>query len=167
MGRVFPPGRSNSTIVWESFSVTIESEIDIAPPPPSPPANSNQLSRITAAVLLIYPSCQLHILSLLIACKKPTRNNCRLSRGFKVDVGSYIACASVCVFIELYITAQFGPVIVVIVLYHSHFGPPNGESMILVTKTSINDQTRQRGHSLSSVLICALSAIAFPSMFPF
>ena len=37
----------------------------------------------------------------------------------------------VCVFIELHITAQSGPVVLVI-LCHSRFDPPKGGSMILV-----------------------------------
>ena len=49
---------------------------------------------------------------------------------------SVCMCLCVCIFIKLHITAQSGPVILVIIC-HS-----------LITKTS--DQTRQRGHTLST-----------------
>ena len=48
------------------------------------------------------------------------------------------------VFIKLQITAQSGPVIVIILCRSQ--GGINGT----YTKTSINDQTRQRGHTLST-----------------
>ena len=51
------------------------------------------------------------------------------------------------VFKKLEITAQSGPVILII-LCRSHC-PPKGGSMVLI-RTSINDQTRQRGHTLST-----------------
>ena len=70
----------------------------------------------------------------------------------------------VCVFVELHITAQSGPVILVILCvynfklsitaqpalssYYSHIDSPKGGSMIFITETS--NQARQRGqaHSL-------------------
>ena len=57
-------------------------------------------------------------------------------------------CVCVCVFIKLHITAQSGPVILVI--HATRVDPPKGGSIILVTKTS--DQARQRGHTLSTYL---------------
>ena len=53
------------------------------------------------------------------------------------------------VFIKLHITAQSGPVIYS--FYATRIDPPEGGSMILITKTS--DQTRQRGHALSTCTI--------------
>ena len=64
------------------------------------------------------------------------------ARGFPVShiapINMYLfvcvcVCVCVCVFIKLHITAQSGLVILVI-LCHSHFDPPKGGSMILVTK---------------------------------
>ena len=49
-------------------------------------------------------------------------------------------CVCVCVFIKLHITAQSGPVILVI-LCPTRIDPPKKGSMILMTETS--DQTRQ------------------------
>ena len=54
-------------------------------------------------------------------------------------------CMYVCIFIKLHISTQSGPVIRVI-LCHSHFDPPKGGSMILVTKTS---DKRDKGDTLS------------------
>ena len=57
----------------------------------------------------------------------------------------------VCVFIKLHITAQSGPVILVI-LYHSHLSSQvKGGSMILIAKAC--DQRQQRGHTFSTCTI--------------
>ena len=66
-------------------------------------------------------------------------------------------CVCVCASIKLHITAQFGPVILVILIrpssysfYATRIDPPKGGSMILFTETS--DQTQQREHILLTVL---------------
>ena len=59
-------------------------------------------------------------------------------------------CARVCVFIKLHITAQSGPVILVI-RCHTHWSSQDEINGILVTK--ISGQTRQRGHTLSTVIV--------------
>ena len=58
-------------------------------------------------------------------------------------------CVCLCVFIKLDITAQSGPVIYS--FYATRIDPPKGASMILTTKTT--DQTRRRGHTLSTCTI--------------
>ena len=54
------------------------------------------------------------------------------------------------VFIKLHITAQSGPVMLVILQYAARIDPLEGGSMILITK--ISDQTRQ------CVCVCVLSS---------
>ena len=71
------------------------------------------------------------------------------------------------VFIQLRIASQFGPVILITVILCYRTGiilvlrrVVKG-SMKLVAKTSNNGQTRQTGHSLSTFVTSALSALRF------
>ena len=63
-------------------------------------------------------------------------------------------CVCVCgVFIKLHITTQSGPFILVTKINVTRIGPPKGEATILVV-TKPSDQTRRRGHVLSTVIVC-------------
>ena len=83
----------------------------------------------------------------------PTHGSVRSfpSPGPDYPLGTMRACVCmrVCEFIELHITAQSGPVILVILC--TRIDPPKGGSMILNNETS--DQTRPREHTLSSCTI--------------
>ena len=69
-------------------------------------------------------------------------------------------CVCVCIFLKLRITAQSGPVILSLYWYYiSHLMPLAALSMILIiiTKTSINDETRQGAHTLVTCTVLNLS----------
>ena len=46
------------------------------------------------------------------------------------SVGTQLMCVSVCVFVKLYMTAPYGPVILAILQNATCIGPPKGLSMI-------------------------------------
>ena len=119
----------------------------------------------------------------VVVSKKMDCPDLTCTQGIKKGAMGIRVCQA---FMEMTIIAQSRPVVLIILSYsqcvcvfvciysiahnrairpchpiESHFIPLKGGSTILLTKTSINDHTRQRGHILSTCTVLILTSWVF------